>query len=226
MTISNVSKTPVEWTDEQLAEQTQIALEEFVERRLAEPGGKYLAHVKTRRAALIRLFKVLAGIDPKEPDVEVVRRLLLDDELYDALRYVTGPPVSEDDLGVLVTRKVRGIGKNDLKEDKDLPAGVLKLICKLADSFRFPWVAAGREPTTRELRTAIAATSTMHAAQALQTERRGHGKFVEQRLEMRLTELGCQNIRTDASGKSRNRSICSMTKSTSAKLFARDTNSV
>jgi hypothetical protein len=30
----------------------------------------------------------------------------------------------------------------------------------------------------------------MHAAQALQTERRGHGKIVEQRLEMRLTELG------------------------------------
>ena len=31
---------------------------------------------------------------------------------------------------------------------------------------------------------------TLHAAQSLQTERRGHGKIVERRLETRLSELG------------------------------------
>jgi hypothetical protein len=35
---------------------------------------------------------------------------------------------------------------------------------------------------------------TVHAAQSLQTERRGHGKVVEQRLELRLIELGFQKI--------------------------------
>jgi XamI restriction endonuclease len=190
MTIPNVSPTPIVWSDEQLAEQAQVALEEFVDRRLAEPGGKYLTHVRARRGTLMRLFKALAGIDPNSPDVETVRKVLLDDELFDALRYVTGPPVSEDDLGVLVTRNIKGIGKTELKDSKELPASILKLVCKLADPFRFPWIAAGRDPTTRELRTSIASTMTLQATQALQTERRGHGKVVEQRLETRLIELG------------------------------------
>ncbi|CCE98473.1 conserved hypothetical protein (plasmid) [Sinorhizobium fredii HH103] len=190
MTIPNVSATPTVWTDTELETEAQKALEEFVERRLAEPGGKYLAHVNARRKAMMRLFKILAGVDPLNPDPAAVRAVLLDDELFDALRYVTGPPVSEDDLGVLVTRNVKGLNKTDIKEKDEIPVDVLKLVCKLADPFRFPWVADRREPTGRELRTALAATMTMHAAQSLQTERRGHGKIVEQRLETRLTELG------------------------------------
>jgi hypothetical protein len=190
MTISNVSRTPTVWTEDELAQQAQIALEEFVDRRLAEPGGKYLAHVRARQAAIIRLFKALSGVNPNEPDPEIIRNLLLDEVLFDALRYVTGPPVSEDDLGVLVTRKVESLSKTEIKSSDQLPVSVLKLICKLADPYRFPWIAAGRAPSTAELRSAIEATMTMHATQSLQTERRGHGKIIEQRFEMRLTELG------------------------------------
>ena len=136
------------------------------------------------------LFKALSGVDPTNPAPEAVRSVLLDDELFGALRYVAGPPVSEDDLGVLVTRKIKGISKTGLKESDDLPVSVLKLICKLADLLRFPWIAAGRSPTPRELHTAIQATTTVQAAQWLQTERRGYGKIVEQNLEARLKELG------------------------------------
>ncbi|MBO6901856.1 MAG: XamI family restriction endonuclease [Rhizobiaceae bacterium] len=195
MTIPNVSATPTIWTDAQLEAEAQKALEEFVERRLAEPGGKYLAHVSTRRQALVRLFKTLTGVDPENPDPVTVRAILLDAEMFDALRYVTGPPVSEDDLGVLVTRSVRGLNKTDIKTKDDVPVALLKLICKLADPFRFPWVADRREPTGREVRTALAATATMHAAQSLQTERRGHGRVVEQRLETRLKDLGFIKIK-------------------------------
>lgn len=194
MTIPNVSATPTVWTDDQLAEQAKIALEEFVARRLAEPGGRYLKHVTDRRTAIVRLLKTLAGTDPLAPDAATVRAVLLDEELFDALRYVTGPPVSEDDLGVLVTRNIEGISKTQLRTSDELPVDVLKLICRLADPFRFPWVAAGRVPTKRELRLAIQSTMTMHAAQSLQTERRGHGRIVEQRLEMRLIELGFVKI--------------------------------
>lgn len=194
MTIANVSPTPKVWTDAELETEAQKALEEFVERRLAEPGGKYLAHVVARRAAIFRLFKTVTGIDPDKPDPAIVRKILLDDELFDALRYVTGPPVSEDDLGVLVTRKIQRLTKADINTKDDIPVGILNLICKLADPFRFPWVAAKRKATPRELRVAIDATATMHATQALQTERRGHGKVVEQRLETRLLELGFVKI--------------------------------
>ena len=190
MTIPNTTSAPKTWTDEELATEAQKALEEFVDRRLAEPGGKYLGHVTARRGAIVRLFKALAGVDPSDPDPKTVRAVLLDEELFDALRYVTGPPVSEDDLGVLVTRNIKGINKTALKESDELPVSVLKLICKLADPFRFPWIAAGRTPTRRDLQTAIQTTMIMHAAQSLQTERRGYGKTVEHALEARLMQLG------------------------------------
>jgi hypothetical protein len=125
MTVPNIALTPAVWTDEQLEADAQKALEEFVDRRLAEPGGKYLAHVNSRRKAMIRLFKALAGVDPTSPDAAMVREVLLNNELFDALRYVTGPPVSEDDLGVLVTRNIRGMKKAEIKKSDSVVADAL-----------------------------------------------------------------------------------------------------
>jgi hypothetical protein len=196
MNISNTAPTPTIWSKEALVVQAQIGLEEFVTRRLAEPGGKYVTHVRARRKAIKRLFKALSGIDVQKPDPETVRGILLDAELFDALRYVSGPPVSKDDLGVLVTRSIKGINKTQLRDRADLSVDVLKLICRLADPYRFPWVAHHRAPTSRELRDAIPSTMTLHATQALQTERRGYGKEVEKRLEIRLIELGFAKIAT------------------------------
>ena len=201
MSIQNSSNIPTIWTQEQLAQQAQVALEEFVTRRLAEPSGRYLAHVKSRRAAIIRLFKALSGIDPNNPDPTIVRNVLLDEELFDSLRYVTGPPVSEDDLGVLVTRKIEGISKTGIKDSDELPVNILQLICKLADPYRFPWVVGRRAPSARERRAAIQTTMLMHASLSLQTERRGHGKIVEQRLETRLVELGFSKVSGKKPGK-------------------------
>jgi len=187
---------PTVWNDEELEEQAQIALDGFVDRRIAEPGGKYQAHVVARRAAIIRLFKALSGIDPQAPDPTVVRKVLLDEDLFNALRYVTGPPVSEDDLGVIVTRSVKGFNKTDLRKSETLSIDVLKHICKLADPYRFPWLVDRRSPSRRELRNAVQSTMTLHASQALQTERRGYGKDVERRLELRLVELGFNKMPT------------------------------
>lgn len=190
----NASAAPRVWSDAELAREAQLALDEFVERRLAEPGGRYIEHLKDRRAAIVGLFKSLRGTDPLAPDPGVIRDILRDPELFDALRYVAGPPVSEDDLGVLVTRRITGLRRSDLVDNDALTTDVLKLICRLADPWRFPWIAASRRPAARELRRAIESTSTLHAAQSLQTERRGHGRRVEQRLEERLVALGFHKI--------------------------------
>ena len=184
------SSAPRKWTEEELVEEAQIALHEFVDRRLAEPAGTYATHFKARRKALVRLFRKLSDVNNQNPSVDLVREVIADEEMFAALRYVAGPPVSEDDLGVLVTRSVNGIAQKALAEDDALPVAVLKLICKMSDPFRFPWIPAGRPPTTREIREAIAMTSALHASQALQTERRGYGRAIEQRLVTRLEALG------------------------------------
>jgi hypothetical protein len=193
MTIPNTN-APRIWTDEELAREARKALEEFVDRRLAEPGKNYLAHVEARRSAIVRLFKALSGVDPDNPDPAIVRAVLLDGELFNALRYVAGPPVSKDDLSVLVTRSVDPIRVTTIRQDDALTLKVLRLICQLADPYRFPWIAERRPPHPHELRDAIRATTTLHAAQTLQTERRGYGKIVEKILETRLIELNFSRV--------------------------------
>jgi XamI restriction endonuclease len=200
MHISN-SKNPQLWSVDELAEQAQIALNEFVDRRLAESRDAYSEHFSRHRITLLALFKALSKINPVKPDVDALREILLDDELYSALRYVGGPPISEDDLGVLVTRDIRGFNKTAIRADDDLPADILALICRLADRYRFPWLNAGRTPTRRQIRESIQATSTLVATQSLQTERRKYGKEIERRLERRLAELGFTKVSTPNKGK-------------------------
>lgn len=195
MSIPNMSHLPTRWTDAELEEQAQASIDAFVDRRLKEPRDRYLDHIAQRQAAILRLFKTLAGVDPNKPDVAVVREILLDSALLDALRYVAGPPVSEDDLNVLVTRSTSRITKTRLKAEDDLVKAVLQLICNLSDPIRFPWIDDRRTPAPHELKHAIRATAALHATQTLQTERRGYGRVVENILKDRLRALGYEQVK-------------------------------
>ena len=70
-----------------------------------------------------------------------------------------------------------------------------------ADRYRFPWLAAGRSPSKKQIRESIQATSSLVATQSLQTERRKYGKEIERRLERRLIELGFNKVPTPNKGK-------------------------
>lgn len=195
MSIPNVQRWPKTWSDDELAERAQQSIDAFVDRRLKEPRDRYLDHVQQRQSAIFRLFKVLAGVDPAKPDAETVREIMLDSQLRDALRYVAGPPVSADDLNVLVTRSTARITKTRLKNEDDLVVTILDLICRMSDPTRFPWIDDQRVPTTHELKHAVRATTALHATQTLQTERRGYGRAVEKILQDRLQELGYEKLK-------------------------------
>jgi XamI restriction endonuclease len=201
MRLSNARRLPRVWTDEELAEHARRALNAFVDRRLAEPSSRYIEHLKARRAALHRLVRVLAPLDTANPDIAVAREILRDPELEAALRYLAGPPISADDLGVVVTRATRRLTKRRLNTDPSLATDILRLICRLADVERFPWVKGGRQPRRYELKQAIRATTAMHAAQTMQTERRNYGKQVERHLESRLINNGFVKAPSPNAGK-------------------------
>jgi hypothetical protein len=188
--IPNRRPSPRVWTAEELREHAERALQEFVDRRLAEPRDRYRHHLDESYGALLRLFKVLSKIDPAAPDGRAVREILLDDELFDALRYVTAPPVSFDDLSVLVSRSTERMTKTRLRQDDTLPSRVLQLICDLSDTSRFPWVADRRQPRLHEVKLAVRATAALCASRALETERRGFGKALERHFERQLVEIG------------------------------------
>lgn len=186
---ANVPSSPTVWTEEQLAAEADKSLNAFVDRRLAEPHTRYAAHLAQRRRALARLFLALRPVDPQAPDPEIVRDIILDDELLGALRYAAGPPISEEDLGVLVTRKAKRLTKKAVREDGTLAPDILELICRVADGSRFPWIRTRRAPRPSELRHAIDATAALHASQAMQTERRAYGREVERQLRERLEAM-------------------------------------
>lgn len=201
MALANKAEAPPLWDAAALQRHAQIALDEFVERRLAEPASRYRRHLRERRRALHALFHHLARFDPRQPDSEIARQIVSDPELESALRYVAGPPVSRDDLGVLVTRGRARISKAAINDNPSLAVEILALICRLADGERFPWLARGRTPRPFELKQAVRATTALHAAQAMQTERRAYGKVVEARLRERLVRLGYEAVRTPNKGR-------------------------
>ncbi|MFZ5791352.1 MAG: XamI family restriction endonuclease [Pseudomonadota bacterium] len=201
MPLPNTSPVPNTWTDEELTKHAERSLHAFVDRRLAEPGTKYLEHIAARRKSIERLFKLLNPIDPTNPDPAVVQAILLDDDLSDSLRYMAGPPISEDDLGVVVTRSTKRLTKKAIKNDPALAQAVLKLICRIADSSRAPWVREQRKPRAHEIKQAIRATAALHAAQTMQTERRRYGREVEAQLCNRLQIEGFQKTPAPKGGK-------------------------
>jgi hypothetical protein len=139
--LANASKTPKVWTAVELATEAEKSLNAFVDRRLAEPDTRYADHLVPRRRALARLFLTLRPTASGNSDPAAVRKILLDDDLLSALRYAADPPISEDDLGVLVTRKAERLTKGAIREEDSLAPDILKLIRRVADSSRFPGCA-------------------------------------------------------------------------------------
>src|SRR3546814_16035501 len=77
------------------------------------------------------LFRsLLSAVDPDNPDPAQLRKIWSDAPVFDALRYVAGPPVSIDDLGVLVTATTNQLTKARLSRDDDLARATLATNCR------------------------------------------------------------------------------------------------
>lgn len=186
MPLSNSSRFPTVWTDDQLLTHAARSLNAFVDRRLAESDTTYLEHVAARRKSVQALFKILRGVDPSKPDQKTIERILLDPQLQAALRYCAAPPVSKDDLDVIATRSLQRLSKKLLRNNPALAAETLGLICRMADASRFPWIKGRRKPLRHEIKNAMRSTALLHAAQTMQTYRRQYGREVEAQLRTRL----------------------------------------
>ena len=201
MALKNRSRLPRSWDDASLAAEVRRAINEFADRRLAEPGGTYSEHLVAARRAVVTVMQRLKRVDMNDPDASLVCSIARDPKLFTALRYIAGPPISADDLAVLVTRKTQRISPRALARSDDLAEDVLALICRMADLARFPWLATRRRPTRSELRYAIRATAVSIAAQSMQTERRGYGRAIEAQLRNRLLMAGFEKVPAANSGR-------------------------
>jgi hypothetical protein len=94
--------------------------------------------------------------------------------MLEVFRYVSGPPISEDDLKTLVA--ATSLSPKVLKGLPAIVEQIVEVVMVGIDRRRFPWVREKREPTEAEKKTSVIATAALIATQRVQTLRRSEGK--------------------------------------------------
>jgi hypothetical protein len=161
---------PPRWSSEQLEAGRLEAERLFREERMQEPLEQYLEAFDVYRGAVEDLLEAtvdLTMIDDAALDI------LTDPALLRALRYLAGPPISEDDLKTLAEAS---LAPKKLRDDPEMAKRVIETILIGLDRQRFPWVVEEREPDASERSAATLASAALMATQHASTLRRSEGK--------------------------------------------------
>ncbi len=127
-------------------------------------------------------------------------------KLGEQLRYLAGPPISDDDLKVIAD--VSSLAPGVVAKDSAKLRKIFKVIGRVIDPHRFPWVTEKRRPTPGEREAALLASSVLLAAQRIATDRRNDGKDAQEHkvkdyLRTRgFTEVAAEPITTIVKGPS------------------------
>lgn len=183
---------PPIWSDEQLEADRQVAIAAFRRERLEEPLEQYLENFNDYKADVDELLEAtvdLTQMFPPDPSVFESKRLML------ALRYLAGPPISEDDLKVLAEEA--SLAPSKLKDDPETAQRVVDTILIAIDRGRFPWVVEEREPEPAEREAATLASAALMATRRSETLRRNEGKTLqEDAVADALVEIEFQQVPT------------------------------
>ncbi|WP_191089836.1 XamI family restriction endonuclease [Nesterenkonia ebinurensis] len=117
---------------------------------------------------------------------------LRDRGLLTALRYLTAPPISQDDLELLAKLKLTA---QWFTTDTRAVDRALRVIRLGIDPYRFPWLRRGDVPTEEERESAVLSTAALMASQRIQTDRRNYAKDEqEEAVAAMLRSLGYTEI--------------------------------
>jgi hypothetical protein len=183
--------SPARWTIEELTEAAATSSAQFRTERLAV-SDSWATHYRAARGKFELLFDRLRDLGPGGISDETLA------EAYglglgEALRYLAGPPISEDDLQVIAD--VDSLAPGILKRNPVALRKVFGVIERVIDPHRFPWVAGGEAPTAQQREAALLASSVLLAAQRIATERRTDGKDgQETKVKDYLRTLGFREV--------------------------------
>lgn len=181
---------PPKWSREELEAGRQRALNVFRRERIDEPIEAYRIAFEDKQSAFEDLLEQTVDLAQLKAHALAVVK---DHRLFEALRYLAGPPISEDDLKVLVGATT--ISSTSLARDQTLATKLIDTVLPVIDRQRFPWVMEVREPGMTELKAAVIASAALLATQRVQTNRRNTGKKEqEQKVEDLLASIGYRRI--------------------------------
>lgn len=179
---------PPRWTEHELDADRLAARDLFRKQRIEEPAETYSDAFEEAYQAIAALLEAtvdLANLRDALPDI------LDDANLRRALRYIAGPPISEDDLKTVAEV---GLTKRYLRANPAAYDVIAQSIYMILDRKRFPWAAEGREPDEAEKAVALVATAVADAYQAVQARRRNAARSVEGAVADVLDLAGFTNV--------------------------------
>jgi XamI restriction endonuclease len=173
------------WTDDQLEQGRQAAIDNFIQERMAQGDPIYAQTLKDAVGEVEALFAATNDLRSLAGGAALAAR----PSLLAVARYLGGPPISEDDLDTL--GRVRVSKRKRLTKDEAAAAAVI--VEALIDRTRCPWLFGASTPNAAELeaqvRSARVATATLMAAQRYTTHRRGASSVRQQTaVERTLTQ--------------------------------------
>ena len=168
-------KAPPIWTKQELDDARVRAEEHFRQDRHTEPLELYLDLFDDYQGVVEEVLE--QTVDLAQLRAEALG-LLADKRKLEVLRYLSGPPVSEDDLKILVQAK----SLTASRLDSNLLDRLVSFIQDWHDRRRFPWVKESWEPDEPDRKAAILATTALLAMRRLETMRRNQGKKIQEEL--------------------------------------------
>lgn len=167
-------KTPPIWDGSQLERDRLKAINEFRERRLAEPTERYAALFQEYLERFNRFFQSTSELTLLRND----KFPFSDSDSLELLRYLSGPPISGDDLKVIADTK---LSKSFLSTNHDARQRIIATILRTIDQGRFPWITENRPPAPSERNAALIASAALLATSRVQTGRRNDEKNEQER---------------------------------------------
>lgn len=182
---------PPKWTEAEFVAAAKIAREQFREERLIEPLELYGEHFEDVRARMEDLLETTVDLSLLR---DLAKDVITDARLFEAMRYLAGPPISRDDLKVLSEADLTA---TSLKADPEEARRAVEVVLTALDRHRFPWVGEDREPTQAEREAATLASGAMIAARRVMTMRANDAKTAQEKaLADRLTAAGLVEVPT------------------------------
>lgn len=170
-------KVPPDWSVEQLDVERRKAEEHFRQVRHREPLELYLNYFDEYRGIVEEVLEQtvdLTRLRSEAPD------LLTDIRKQEVFRYLSGPPVSLDDLKVLV--EARSLTANQFQNDPHLVDRIVNFMQDWHDRRRFPWISGQWIPEEHERNAAVLATTALLAMRKTETFRRNRGSKTQEQL--------------------------------------------
>ncbi|HVX19224.1 MAG TPA: XamI family restriction endonuclease [Acidimicrobiales bacterium] len=163
------------WTDEQLEADRQAAIGIFRQERMEEALEPYSDAFESARQAVATLIEMTVDLTRFD---ELAVDIVCDADLYTALRYVAGPPISHDDLKTLADVNTDSV--NVHRANPHYGAAMVETVMLGHDRGRFPWIGEDRDPTEAERTTAIISTAALMAQRKVMTARANESKDLQE----------------------------------------------